>query len=196
MKSIPARVSARRIPVLVPLCLLFCLGAALGLVACRAVGPEQTELAAYLEQYARVTAEGQGPVVSALSVAVVYLRYPLAALLLGLAGGALLLPLLWALQGFFLSFSVACFASAMGRGGVVLALAAFGPRCLFVLPCTLYLTVQGLSAAALRRGRQPPAPQPRRQALLCALLLLLGMALELTLVPRLLTWVMARIIGS
>ena len=90
-----------------------------------------------------------------------------------------------------------CFARALGRGGVYLALAAFGPRCLFVLPCTLLLTVQGLSAAAHRRSGQrtglPDAAYWRRAGL-CCLILLLGAALELTLAPRLLQWVIARVL--
>lgn len=108
-----------------------------------------------------------------------------------------LLPVLSVVQGFFLSFSVGCFARALGRGGVYLALAAFGPRCLFVLPCTLLLTVQGLSAAAHRRSGQrtglPDAAYWRRAGL-CCLILLLGTALELTLAPRLLQWVIARVL--
>ena len=104
---------------------------------------DRQELSDYLHEYAQATADGQGPSASALSVGAAYFRYPAAALLLGLtAAGLVLLPVLSVVQGFFLSFSVGCFARALGRGGVYLALAAFGPRCLFVLPCTLLLTVQ------------------------------------------------------
>lgn len=97
--------------------------------------------------------------------------------------------------GLFLSFSVGCFARALGRGGVYLALAAFGPRCLFVLPCTLLLTVQGLSAAARRRDGQKVRLTEGaywRRVGLCGLILLIGAALELTFGPRLLQWVIAR----
>ena len=117
-------------------------------------------------------------------------------LLLGLtAAGLVLLPVLSVAQGFFLSFSVGCFARALGRGGVYLALAAFGPRCLFVLPCTLLLTVQGLSAAARRRDGQKVRLTEGaywRRVGLCGLILLIGAALELTFGPRLLQWVIAR----
>ena len=94
-----------------------------------------------------------------------------------------------------LSFSVGCFARALGRGGVYLALAAFGPRCLFVLPCTLLLTVQGLSAAARRRDGQKVRLTEGaywRRVGLCGLILLIWAALELTFGPRLLQWVIAR----
>ena len=111
------------------------------------------------------------------------------------AQGLVLLPVLSVAQGFFLSFSVGCFARALGRGGVYLALAAFGPRCLFVLPCTLLLTVQGLSAAARRRDGQKVRLTEGaywRRVGLCGLILLIGAALELTFGPRLLQWVIAR----
>lgn len=197
MKLFPVRTQALRLPALVLVCLLLVLGAVLGFAVCRAV-PQQDrqELSDYLHQYAQATADGQGPSASALSVAAAYFRYPLAAALLGLtAAGLVLLPVLSVAQGFFLSFSIGCFARALGRGGVYLALAAFGPRCLFVLPCTLLLTVQGLSAAARRRDGQKVRLTEGaywRRVGLCGLILLIGAALELTFGPRLLQWVIAR----
>lgn len=72
--------------------------------------------------------------------------------------GVFLLPALSALQGFFLSYSVACFAAALGRGGVKLALCAFGVRCAFILPCTFFLAAWGMRAAYARlRGRKSAA---------------------------------------
>ena len=196
MKLFPVRTQALRLPALVLVCLLLVLGAVLGFAVCRAV-PQQDrqELSDYLHQYAQAAADGRGPSASALSVAAAYFRYPLAAALLGLAMGLVLLPVLSVAQGFFLSFSVGCFARALGRGGVYLALAAFGPRCLFVLPCTLLLTVQGLSAAARRRDGQKVRLTEGaywRRVGLCGLILLIGAALELTFGPRLLQWVIAR----
>ena len=174
MKLFPVRTQALRLPALVLVCLLLVLGAVLGFAVCRAV-PQQDrqELSDYLHQYAQAPAA-----------------------LLGLAAaGLVLLPVLSVAQGFFLSFSVGCFARALGRGGVYLALAAFGPRCLFVLPCTLLLTVQGLSAAARRRDGQKVRLTEGaywRRVGLCGLILLIGAALELTFGPRLLQWVIAR----
>ena len=148
------------------------LGAVLGFAVCRAV-PQQDrqELSDYLHQYAQATADGRGPSASALSVAAAYFRYPLAAALLGLtAAGLVLLPVLSVAQGFFLSFSVGCFARAL-------------------------LTVQGLSAAARRRDGQKVRLTEGaywRRVGLCGLILLIGAALELTFGPRLLQWVIAR----
>ena len=93
----------------------------------------------------------------------------------GAAGAALILPVL-AAEGFFLSFSAGCFAAALGRSGVLLALAAFGVRCLIVLPCSIY--------PAMLVGER----NRWRKLAVCGALLLLGMALELTLVPKLVQW--------
>ena len=167
MKLFPVRTQAPRLPALVLVCLLLCLGAALGFAVCRAV-PQQDrqELSDYLHEYAQATADGQGPSASARSVGAAYFRYPAAALLLGLtAAGLVLLPVLSVVQGFFLSFSVGCFARALGRGGVYLALAAFGPRCLFVLPCTLLLTVQD----GEKNGEAPGEPVTLPDAVMAVL---------------------------
>ena len=97
-------------------------------------------MGAYVQSYAQLADGRSQQPVSVLSAAAAYLRYPLLAFLFGLsAAGVALIPLLCAAQGFFLSFSVCCFAAALGRDGVLLALAALGLRCLFVLPCTLCL---------------------------------------------------------
>ena len=133
-----------------------------------------------------------GTVQSALSAVLTYLRGPAAAFLLGLVGpGVFLLPALSALQGFFLSYSVACFAAALGRGGVKLALCAFGVRCAFILPCTFFLAAWGMRTAYARlRGpkkrRAPLTGADRTRLALCALLLAAGVFAELTAVPKLL----------
>ena len=132
----------------------------------------------YLRQYAAVWGETTDRTASLLRVAGVYLRYPLLVTVLGFcgaAGAALILPVL-AAEGFFLSFSAGCFAAALGRSGVLLALAAFGVRCLIVLPCSIY--------PAMLVGER----NRWRKLAVCGALLLLGMALELTLVPRLVQW--------
>ena len=137
--------------------LCFCGGILLGQLAARSV-PEasRTELAAYLRQYAAVWGETTDRTASLLRVAGI-------------------LPVL-AAEGFFLSFSAGCFAAALGRSGVLLALAAFGGRCLIVLPCSIY--------PAMLVGER----NRWRKLAVCGALLLLGMALELTLVPRLVQW--------
>ena len=175
----------------------FCGGILLGQLAARSV-PEasRTELAAYLRQYAAVWGEPTDRTASLLRVAGVYLRYPLLAFLFGLsAAGVALIPLLCAAQGFFLSFSVCCFAAALGRDGVLLALAALGLRCLFVLPCTLCLADAGFAQAC----RAMPRLRPRRlelnwrMLLFCVFVLLTGTVVECAIVPKFFALILARI---
>lgn len=88
--------------------------------------------------------------------------------------------------GLFLSFSVCCFAASLGREGVLLALAALGLRCLFVLPCMLYLSGAGFSRAcrSLERGQAAKAAINWRMLLFCVFVLLAGTVVECAIVPK------------
>lgn len=78
-----------------------------------------------------------------------YFRAPLFAFLLGFASiGIALLPLLFAAQGFVLSFSLCAFSAALGKELFGTLFVLFGVRLLFVLPCTL-----ALGSAALEKSR-------------------------------------------
>ena len=120
----------------------------------------------------------------------------LLAFLFGLsAAGVALIPLLCAAQGFFLSFSVCCFAAALGRDGVLLALAALGLRCLFVLPCTLCLADAGFAQACRAMPRlRPRRPELNwRMLLFCVFVLLTGTVVECAIVPKFFALILARI---
>lgn len=148
-----------------PLCLLFLAlfflaGVLLGQVFAGRV-PEEAgeELNRYLSGYVRL--EGEISPRAVLPAAVLYVRYPLAAFLLGFSSiGVVLLPLVTGAFGFFLSFSVCCFAAAFGPEGVLLALAVFGLRCAVTLPCYFLLAVPswktsaGLAVMSFGRGRR------------------------------------------
>lgn len=144
------------------LCGCFALGMLLAYPIQRRVGAEAlTQLGTYVQGYARLAEDRVQQPASVLSAAAAYLRYPLLALLCGLSGaGVVLIPLLCGVQGFFLSFSVCCFAASLGREGVLLALAALGLRCLFVLPCMLYLSGAGFPAP-VGRWSEDRRPRPR-----------------------------------
>ena len=92
--------------------------------------PDETgrELNRYLESYLTLEDGSLAPG-NLWAGLLLYGRYPLLAFLLGFASiGVVLLPLVTAAFGFFLSFSVSCFTAAFGREGVLLALAVFGIR--------------------------------------------------------------------
>lgn len=141
------------------LALFFFAGIVLGQVFSSRV-PDATgdELTRYLTDLMKVEGGGELSPQAALSAAVLYFRYPLAAFLLGFASiGILLLPFVTGAFGFFLSFSVCCFTAAFGADGVLLALAVFGLRCAVTLPCYFLLAVPSLehsvALACLSSGR-------------------------------------------
>lgn len=175
------------------LSLFFAAGILAGFLARRTVKPEDlSALGGYVSDYAALTVQQPADIISVIWA---YLRYPAAAFLLGFtAWGVMLLPLLCTAQGFFLSFSVHCFAASLGRGGAVLALAALGVRCLFVTPCLLAAASDSFAAAWRRAERQKPEMRDRRRLLICVFVLLTGMAAECALVPRLLAALLPRIL--
>lgn len=192
-------------PQLLLLCLCFACGILAGYFAQKTVRPEiNTELCDYLRQYADSYACGSYIPASFFRVLAVYFRYPLLAFCLGFCTlGVYLLPILCAVQGFFLSFSVCCFASAMGRAGVCMAFTAFGLRVLISLPCLLFLALQAynhakqLGANARKKStRSDKTPGAAYFMLLgiCSVALLFGAILEITFIPHVFQWVVDNIL--
>lgn len=188
---------------LLVVCFLFALGAILGMLAHRGV-TEQDDLylRSYLLQFAQLSAQPQDAAASLLSVLLVYFRYPLLLMLSGSSAvGLLAVPFFCMMQGFSLAFAVNCFASAMGADGILLALAAFGIRCMFTLPC-FFLMAIGTAERAYRTtdqrngGKKKAAngQQGSTRKIVLWALLLLGAVVELTLVPQLLQLVLSTVI--
>ena len=174
------------------LCLFFAAGILAGFLARRTVKSDDLlALGSYFSDYAALTVQQPADIIS---VVWAYLRYPAAAFLLGFtAWGVMLLPLLCTAQGFFLSFSVHCFAASLGRGGVTLALAALGLRCLFVLPCLLVTASDSFQSAWCRAEKQKPEHRDQRRLMLCLFVLLTGTVAECALVPKLFALLLPRI---
>ena len=184
------------------LALFFFAGVLLGQVFSARV-PDATggELARSLTDFLRV--EKSLSPRAALSAAVLYFRYPLAAFLLGFASiGILLLPLATGAFGFFLSFSVCCFTASFGPDGVLLALAVFGLRCAVTLPCYFLLAVPSLERSAalaclsFGRGRAPVdyGRDWWGRLAVVAGVLLAGMCAELMLAPWFLGQLLERLV--
>lgn len=122
------------------------------------------ELNRYLAAYGEAA---QPPTLSAqqvLRASFLYFRYPLAVFLLGFASfGVVLIPLLGALMALSFSYSVSCFAAALGARGLLVALALLGLRYLVTLPCFLLLglgalrTSWELTLCTLGQGRRRAA---------------------------------------
>lgn len=199
----------QRVPLsrLLILALLFFAGVILGQVFAGRV-PDSTgdELGHYLTDYVRISGEAEQNVGTIFSAAVIYLRYPLLAFLLGFTSlGLLLVPCLTVTYGFFLSFSVCCFTAAFGADGVLLALAVFGLRCAVTMPCYFLLAVPswGTSAAlaslSFGNGRRIAPVTYDKTCWLCfgsvILVLLAGMCVDLFLAPWFLQMILERILS-
>lgn len=177
---------------------LFLLGAALGHLTAGLVHPEQyRELSDYVLGYARSSYDPR--TIPLMSVFFSYFRAPAAVFLLGLAScGIWLVPVFTVGQGFFLSFSIRCFSAALGRSGVLLAFAAFGVRCLFVLPCMFFLATRSYANALLLRDgktmREKTGAGKNRfyPVFFCAVALLIGCIVEISLVPRLISLILTK----
>ena len=158
------------------------------------LGETGEELRRYFDGYVLLAAR-ELSVAAVLRTLLCFFRAPLLAFILGFASiGVVLLPLLCAFEGFLFSFSLCCFAGTLGREGFALLLALFALRMLFVLPCTLYMSVCAMEKAkALAlfcvgggkrvRGVSYGAEYWYRFGIICVCLLI-GSVLELWLVPQ------------
>ena len=154
-------------------------------------------LAAYLARE-----ESGTPLETLPALAVLYLRYPLLAVLFGFTsfGGPLLCGLS-VFMGFSLSFSIGCFAAAFGKQGLLLALSVAGIRCLVTVPCFFFLAVPAMGRASgllhgTPGGRAGGAAVYRHafrgNYVLCAALLFLGMVADFLFGFRLIRWAILR----
>ena len=177
---------------------LFLLGAALGHFIGGFIREEQSvELADYVLSYVRSSYQPRS--ISPWNVLFSYFRAPALLCLLGFAAcGTWMIPVFMAGQGFFLAYSIHCFGLALGRGGVLLAFASFGIRCLFVLPCVFFLASRSWAkASCLRDGkrlaeRQGAGKNDFYAVFFCAVALLIGCIVEISLVPHLFSLLMTQ----
>ena len=186
------------LPCLLILAVFFFAGIVLGQVVAGQISPSASlDLSQYLSAYYQLERESSGVPASALSALLLYFRYPALAFLLGFASiGFLLLPCLTLSYGFFLSFSICCYTTAFGPGGVFLAAAVFGLRCLVTIPCYFCVAVTSMGSssvlASLTRGKghhtsAGGSGNPRfLLGCVCTVILLIGVCLELFFEPRLL----------
>ncbi len=132
----------------------FLLGGAAGcLFAALAGGAGAQELADYLADYLSLAADGEVPG-GLYSLLVQQVKYLLVVFLLGFTAlGALGLPAVFGVRGFFFTFSTACFCRVFGPGGMLPAFVLFGLPALLWAPGMFLLGVQslGLSRGLLRR---------------------------------------------
>ena len=159
------------------------------------------ELEAYLLEFVRL--ERLPLPETIFSTVLLYFRYPVLAFLLGFASaGIFFLPLIGMAFAFFLSFSVCCFAAVFGSGGVMLAMAVSGLRCVITVPCFFLLAVPSMEAAGAlarrrKKGRYPVVYGKEywfRLAIVAGILLS-GVLIDLMISPHLLRLVLGYILN-
>lgn len=133
------------------------------------------------------------------------LRWPAAALLLGFTAlGVLGLPLLFAVRGFLLAFSIAAFVQIFGSAGCLMAFLVFGigggisVSALFVLGVQSLAASRRLASRFLGEGKEP-SPYGRAYFLRCggcAIALCVCLFLERFAVPALVSGAAGAILGG
>jgi len=176
-------------------CGIFLCGAILGIVAAGFIGDTE-ELYGHVAGYLTQLEEGVEARPALFDTLWTTCRYHLLVVFCGFSLlGALCIPVVCGLRGFYLGFSIAAVMRALGAGGWFVAAGLFGPAAILTLPCFFLLAVQafGASLALLRAasgGRTLPRPLYGRsyasRCALCAVILLAAVLVELYVTPRLL----------
>ena len=124
-------------------------------------------------------------------------RYPAAVLLLSFTAlGVIVIPVLFGMRAFFLSFAIAAFARMFGTDGILLSLILFGLSGVISIPVLFVLGTQGWQISRALAGK--PAKIRREEAGfrrnymirvgICGLCILLCMLVEHFCTLRLLVW--------
>ena len=186
------RTRGRLAPELLLLSVAYGLGLAAGHFIGRAAGAD-AEIRTYLAAYAQALESGStATAASLLGVAMAYYRMPCAVFFCGFLRNAnYFFCGIFLLEGFLLSYAVACFSGALGQQGVLISLCTLGIRAMFVLPVSLFLALyrrRSAPGSAGRRAAKQMSLQPGRAGrflFLIPALLALGVLCELTFVPKL-----------
>lgn len=187
-----SRTKGRLAPELLLLSVAYGLGLAAGHFIGRVAGAD-AEIRTYLAAYAQALESGSTvTAASLLGVAMAYYRMPCAVFFCSFLRNAnYFFCGIFLLEGFLLSYAVACFSGALGQQGVLISLCTLGIRAMFVLPVSLFLALhrrRSASGIAGRRATKQLSLQPGRVGrflFLIPALLALGGLCELTFVPKL-----------
>ena len=184
-------------PALVVTAAFFALGALAGCLTAFRIHTNGAEaLYSYLEQFLALAQEGGLSVPEFPTLLWRTFRWPLVAFLLSFTAlGLMGIPMLSALRGFFLAFSVAAFSRAYGRDGLTIAFLLQGIPGLLSVPSFLLLATQSFSSAFRLAGRgsgqgRRELPYDREYFLRCGLcvgVLFISLLVECYLVPILIT---------
>lgn len=184
--------------ILLLLCICFIAGAIFAWLMCKFCGTDP-ELKEYLAQYSAVLSDG-GAMASAsiIGVFAAYFRLPCLVFIFGFWGIAVwLFAIAFLFEGFLLTFAICSISTALGNAGVWISLCVFGLRFLLILPISLFIVLLGqrrrVKKTAHHTGSKNPGNQSRL-AFFCPIILLLGVMIEVTFVPKLLAKILQNLL--
>ncbi|MDD4715596.1 MAG: stage II sporulation protein M [Oscillospiraceae bacterium] len=121
----------------------FLVGGLLGcLLASRVGGGANDSLSSYIKGYLTAVHTGEANSPGIFPVLWENFRYPVACVVLGVtSAGAVMVPIVFAVRGFFLSFAVSSFVCMFGGRGLLMAAGVFLPAGLVVIPCMFLLGI-------------------------------------------------------
>ncbi len=126
---------------------LFLCGCIIGTVSAGFVN-DGTKLNDYITNYLSFFLSGSSTKPSLFSAMADNFKYHLLAVFLGFSVlGVVCIPVVSAVRGFFLSFSISAIIRLLGSKGIFLALSMFGLNTLITLPCFFILSVSAFSAS-------------------------------------------------
>ncbi len=126
---------------------LFLCGCIIGTVTARFIS-DGTNLNTYVSNYISFFLSGSSSKPGLITAITDNLKYHLFAIFLGFSVlGVFCIPILSAVRGFFLSFSISAIIRLLGSKGIILALSIFGVNTLLTIPCFFVLSVSAFSAS-------------------------------------------------
>ena len=126
---------------------MFLCGCIIGTIAAGFVG-DGTKLNEYISGYLSLFLSGTSAKLSLFTAITDNLKYHLFSIFLGFSIlGIFCIPLLSAVRGFFLSFTVSTIIRLLGSKGILLVLSIFGVNTLITIPCFFVLSVSAFSAS-------------------------------------------------
>ncbi len=158
---------------------LFIIGVVVGTFSAHLSASEQ-ELSELISQYLTAYLNSDSTQPSLLINLADAFKYQLAAIFLGFSVlGVFCIPLLAAVRGFFLSFSVSIVIRLLGWKGVWLALSMFGISTIITIPCFFILSITAFSSSARlyqmarsKTMRAPVVAPDRKMFAVCAICLI------------------------
>lgn len=181
---------------------MFLCGCIIGTVAAGAISSAD-QLGETINGYLSVFSSGMPSQPDFFSAALNAFKYQLAAVFLGCSiFGVVCIPLLSAVRGFFLCFSVSAFVRTLGGKGILLSLSVFGLDALITIPCFFILAVSAFSAShyiskmALSKNKKPGIPFSSNILVVCGIcfmLLVLSALIDTYLTPSLISYTASKI---